>query len=93
MDGQVREVTVHDAPEVAAANPEPAPAATSGVSETEAKVDEVLGVASQIAAPFLHSVKAVGALAAATNLSPIAIHLGFLLAHLFHHYHETTAKK
>lgn len=56
----------------------------------EQQVDNVVAAASAVAANWIHSPKAVGALAVATGLSPLAIHIGFMFASLFHHHYQQT---
>ena len=56
----------------------------------EAQVQEIAMVASQTAAQWIHNPKSVNALAQATGLAPLFIHLGFMFAHLFQH-HATQA--
>ncbi|HLW52743.1 MAG TPA: hypothetical protein VKW06_07860 [Candidatus Angelobacter sp.] len=51
----------------------------------ESNVQKIVGEAAGIASLFVKSNPAVAALSEAAQLSPIFIHLGFFIAHLFHH--------
>lgn len=79
-------------PAAAFAGSADAPDPGAAPSNQEVKIDTAVEVGAEAVAPFLHSAQATGALAVATGLAPMFIHLGFLLAHLFQHHANTAPK-
>lgn len=59
---------------------------TSDTSDKEQKLDELVQVAAVAGGGWLHSPQATNALAAASGIAPMFIHLGFMLAHMFQHH-------
>lgn len=61
-------------------------------SPTEQSVDELIGVGASIASPFIKNASSQSLASSLVGLSPVAVHLGFLLAHLFQHHANTVAQ-
>lgn len=76
-------------------SPDPNAPQTAAVADEvtpgEQKADQIAEYAGEVAGLYVHNAKSVSALSQVTQLSPIFIHLGFMLAHLFQHHAKTTA--